>query len=263
MKSISELTKRKNTSLLLMGVSGTGKTALTIQFPDPFVLDCDDNLNGPVKYLTRNGVELKNVSFGSPYSDNEGNPLPREKWFPRAGELLSEAIKSPCKTIVIDSLTSFSDLVLIEVLRLQGRSLSDVTLSTKGSRIADEQMQIQDWGMFFNAMKSLVMKLKASGKTVVFNAHTKSKEDNLTKSFQTVLACPGQTSDLLAGFFEEVWLLENTIVGVGKTAREQRTVASFPPNALTKSLGLKSPSGLPSGTKLDAAELISYLFPNE
>ena len=260
MQSLNDLDIKTKISLLLLGVSGTGKTSLLLQFPKPFILNCDDNLNGPVKFLKRQGVDLSDVTFATPIYEEDGTPVPREEWFKRSGNLLSQAGQSDCETIIVDSLTTFTDFVLIEVLRLQGRTIGDVFLSDKRSKLADSQMQQQDWGAFFNAMKALIMQLKSWDKNIVFTGHTKTREDSATNALYNSIACPGQTADLIAGFFEEVWLLKSSIKGSGSTAKEKRTIQTFPASNMNTGLGLKSPSGLPSGSDLDPEVALKYLF---
>lgn len=247
------------TSIIALGAPGTGKTTLVLQFPKPFVLDCDKNQAGPLRWLKEHGKPTDDIYYGSPYEDDAGATLPREKWYARSAELLTEACGSPdIETVIIDSLTSFVDIALVEVLRQQGRKLGSFSLDNKSSKPFDDQMQIQDWGFFFSLLKQFIFRLKATGKTIIFTGHVKVAEDSVSGMMRQSIACPGQMADVIAGFFGEVWLFESSVDT--KTKTETRTLRTFPTTKSMESLGLKSSTGIVSGVPVDPAEVLKRLF---
>ena len=54
MKNSSDYKPNLSFGLFLMGPPKAGKTTLALQFPNPYVADCDNNLSGPDEYLKAN-----------------------------------------------------------------------------------------------------------------------------------------------------------------------------------------------------------------
>lgn len=243
-------------SLIILGTPGAGKTTLVSQFPGLFLLDCDQNLGGPLQWLKANDKK-PDFYYADPFHDEDGNVLPRELHFQRAATLLMEANDMPdVKTLAVDSLTTFVDIVITEVLRLQGRKLGSFDFKTKNSKSMDEPMQIQDWGAFFNVMKQFIIKLKSTGKTIIFTGHLKTREDEASKMLRQFISVPGQMAEVIAGLFSEVWLLENAIKVKNGAKVQERLVTTFPSTKGMSALGLKSSCGVESGSPVDVDDLI-------
>lgn len=252
---------KQPSSLLLLGTPGTGKSTFVSQFPGIFILDCDNNLAGPIRWLKDNNKEV-DFYCASPCIDDDGTEVPREHWYRRAAQLLVQASEMPeIKTICIDSLSSFSDMVMVEVLRQQGRKLGsfDKLTDTNKVKAADEQLQIQDWGVFFNMIKQVFFRLKSCGKMLVVTGHIKTSEDSLTKSINELVAIPGQSANQISGWFSEVWKLENSIKRRGSSSEQERLVQTFPSGKLQEYLGLKSSAGVATGTAMNADALIKQI----
>lgn len=245
-------------SIILLAEPGCGKSTIALQFPGLFVLDCDRNLEGPIKWL-RDNQKYKPFFYGCPLVDEENNPLPREQHFIRSRELLNEAINSPdVESIFIDSATTYVDILMMEILRQKGKKLGTFeNVKTKGN-LLDADFSSPDWGTFFNLMKREIFAIKASGKTLILAVHIKVQVDEATKAISRHLAIPGQTGDMMPGWFSEVWQIARVAEGVGPTRKEKRVINVFPTAKSDDMLGLKSAAGIKSGTLLDDKALEQF-----
>src|SRR5437667_7387442 len=85
MKTSSPQTPKSPSPLkiLIMGPPGSRKTTLGLQFPDVHVLDCDNNLDGPERWLRSNGHATLSYTHDSIRYDDEGKPLEIEDCYNR------------------------------------------------------------------------------------------------------------------------------------------------------------------------------------
>src|SRR5690606_29900600 len=139
MNSGSTLTANDR-AIIIIGDPGTRKTTLCLSFPSPYFLDCDGNLSAPVEQ-----TGIRDFYFDRATVDAEGNAIHPINRFLHCVKCLNEAVSNPLvKTIIIDSLTSFTDIILSEIKR-QEYGAAAVTESAKD--LADaKSMRIQDWG---------------------------------------------------------------------------------------------------------------------
>ena len=254
MKSSSDFLSRLPQSFLLIGPPGAGKTTVSLQLPKPFILDCDDNINGPIRFLKTNGRLGTDWFYDTPLRNADNTPCPREKQFDRASELLLEAINHPqIETIVISSLTAFVELAFTKTLLMQNKKLGD------GKKTLDPKFEFAEWGAFAQIMKQTIMWLKASSKRLCIEAHIDVAKDELTGVLQNYIAIPGQLKTTLGGLFEEVWLLDVTTSGIGSTLKTERRIFTTPDNK-SKYLGLKSASGLGSVFDADKVSTLQSIY---
>jgi len=252
MRSSTNFTPRLPQSLLFIGAPGSGKTTFALQLPKVGVIDCDDNLGGPVRYL-RAQNKAPTFKYDTPLRDANDKPISRELQFTQVCKILDEMIADPeVETIVIDSLSSLIEILFTHTLHIQKKPISpDI-------KAADKKFEYEDWAAFGNILRKLIFGLKSCGKRFIITAHVKVDQDELTKVLYRFINCPGAVKDYISGWFEEAWEFYIFTQGTppnDKAIRKIRTV----PDARSVNLGLKTSAGLPSTLDADANLILTAL----
>ena len=211
--------------VVLQGEPKAGKTTLACQFPGAYIIDADVNLGGPLRYLRQNNLTLP-IGYDVLDKDEEGKDVPPMQRYQRFTKLLNQVQPmDEVKTIVIDSATSFAEILLDETKRLQP--------SVKDGR--------QLWGFFFTYGKELMSRLKLMRKHIVFIVHEKlERTPDGSIIFPYRIAWPGQLGLIMASFFTDVWRCEVVSKQVGMETKYTWQVRTMPDYQfkLGNSLGL-------------------------
>ncbi len=199
MQPITEYsTKEEFLRLLLQGPPGSGKTTTINQFPAPYVLDIDVNLGGALRFCKNHNLPTA-IGYDRLDIDEKGQLVHVAQRYLRFVKLFDEAQKNPdIKTIVLDSATGFTDVLMNEVKRQQP--------SLKDGR--------QIYGFYLAAGKEFLEKLTQTRKHIVVTAHEKIEQDAMTQITQYRIAWPGQLGDYLGAYFTNVWRCEVEREGV-------------------------------------------------
>jgi len=259
-------------SILLIGEPGTGKTILATQFPKPFILNVDNNLDGPLRWLRANGhsksfcfgdvmfvdcpEELEVIGCKDKLEPNSSGKIavPRKWRYKLAAYLLQQAIDSPeVETIVIDSFSSFNEVIKDEVRVQYDLPISEV-VGKKITLTVDKRPDKQSfalWDGYLSLTRNLIFQLKATGKRLVCIAHVVNKESN--DSMSEFICIPGQFGEQIPSFFEEVWKLELVQELKGGKLVQNRFVRTRPKPNQTP-LGLKSAAQLQSLESIESFE---------
>jgi len=192
MKSSTTYSNQQGFALLLIGAPKSGKSCLAGQFPRPYFVDIDNNLGSVRRHLSKLD-STKEFFYDTVTEDAAGKPLDTPFRYEYLTKLVLEACKSDkIDTIVIDSLTTLTDLILSHIMRVNGRTV----------------LQIQDWGTFQQLLLKLVYALRSSGKYIIFTAHEETQKDEVSGIVMYKLSLPGQLKDKLAAYFSDIWHTE-------------------------------------------------------
>jgi len=243
MQTIDQYSSSQSSGILIQGPPGSGKTTLACQFPAPYVLDCDLNLKGTIKYLKANKLPLP-VGFDTIDFDDKGKEVPIAQAYARVAKCLKEAINCPeIKTIIVDGTTRLSDYILADIMRVQ-----NIT-----------QMRIQDWGSYLATWKKFITEMRSAcfkaGKTFVLIAHERPEKDDVDGVIKYFINLPGQIAPLLGGMMSDVWRCE-VEERAGKHAWKVRTLPSVRAD-------LKNSMGLPASFNATVEELTKLLKEQE
>jgi hypothetical protein len=208
--------------LLLVGAPKSGKTSFALQFPKPYIADCDNNISGPQRFL-----EEKNLKPQFFYDvidiDEQGKEVqPAQRWTRLTNGLKVAVASSDVETIIVDSLSKLSDNLVEHIMGFE----------------KIQQMRIQDWMSYQNLMKKLITYLRSSGKYVVFIAHEGVEKDELDGVLKYFVSLPSKLRDTIGGMFTDVWRAEYQPGAGGKEGQYTVRALSSARMSLGNSLGL-------------------------
>jgi len=218
-----------------MGPPKAGKTTLALQFPAPYVADCDNNLSGPTEWLKANN--LPSFDYDVINIKDDGKETPTDMRWEALTKAAKEAVAHPkIRTIIIDGLSSVSDYLMEHIMRIEGK----------------KEMRIQDWIPFQFMMKKFVTYLRSSGKLIIFTAHERVEKDEVDGILKYYIHLPSQLRNNLGGFFSDVWRIESEKSGQDRYVYQIRTKPTVR-FALGTSL-IKLPTVLPASF----TEIVKY-----
>ncbi len=199
MKSANQYELSTAFALLAIGTPKAGKTCFALNFPTPWILDCDNNLAGALRFHKH---QANPFDF---YFDNP-NEVEESKRWDFCMKAIRDAVAAPeVKTIVVDGLSLLGYYLEKHIL----------ANSTKGSGgmndlvIAGEKvMNMSQWGPFKNLMSQLVMACKACGKLFVMTCHEQAEVNDKGAITAYTPLISGSLRNNIAGFFTDVWRLE-------------------------------------------------------
>lgn len=212
--------------VLLQGPPGTGKTTVSCQFPSPWIMDCDLNLGGSLRWLKSTGKPLP-IGYDVIDRDDEGKSIAPNMRYQRLAESLGRAAANPdVQTLVVDSATKVDQYIKDHVLR---------TNQTKTGA-----MEMVSWGFYLAYWKDLVSKITAQRKHFVLVAHEKVDKDEVDGSIKYFLNIPGQFGNMAGALFTDVWRAEVASTG-GLNASYKWLIRTMPDYRFN----LKNSFGLP------------------
>lgn len=187
-------------ALMLIGPPKAGKTVAALNFPDPYILDCDNNLAGALRYHNH---AKKPFPF---WFDNPGEEPPEKRWTWCMGKLKEAIASDKPKTIIIDGLSLMAYYLEKHILAnsAKGNGMDDLIIA------GEKVMNMSHWNPFKNLMSQLVMACKSSGKLFIMTCH---EQTELSKTGAVVGYVPlisGSLRQNIAGYFTDVWRCETS-----------------------------------------------------
>jgi hypothetical protein len=228
--------KRSDRAIIVIGDPGVRKTTLALHFPKPYFFDCDGNLSAPVEQ-----TKIRDFNYDSATTTDTGvwiHPLLR---YQHCVTSLNAAVASEAvETVIVDSLTTFSDIVMSEVMRQEhGSQFSlktyldkDADVRAKADKLMDianaKGMRIQDWGKFLFLLKGFVSTMRTCGKTFVLISHNNYEKDEVDGRFKQFINVPGQSKTTMSGLFTDCWHVFLSVIGVGDSVKHEFKVRTLP-----------------------------------
>lgn len=180
---------------LFLGDPGTGKTIQACSFPGPlYVFDCDNRMR-PV--LMFHG-DRKDITFDTYHRD-----------YPKLASQLEWIYnKNPYATVVVDSLTMLSDMIILQSIRSAGIGDDKDRQNKKIGGVAVPS--IEDFNMESGALTQVIDALRGIRAHVILTAHviTTSEKDLKTKKVtenRTLLTAGKKIAAKLPTAFDEIY----------------------------------------------------------
>lgn len=200
MKSATEYKPDQAFALMLIGPPKAGKTCFALNFPKPYILDCDNNLAGALRYHNH---AAKPFDFWFDNPADEADPNKRWSFCMKA---LLEAVQHPdIKTVFVDGLSLLGYYLEKHILANSNKGTGGMNdLVIAGEKV----MNMSQWGPFKNLMSQLIMACKASGKLFIMACHEQTELSDTGAVVRYVPLISGSLRQNIAGYFTDVWRCE-------------------------------------------------------
>ncbi len=199
MSNLSELATSQYLKVLLWGESGAGKTCFLSKAPGPiFVMDFDNKVSSLASYLKANAPHrLAEVSYSSYVKNPKFTARPIQRMNAEL-DMFEKSIKDgtiKVKTIALDSLTTFADELMREIM-----------VSNPGiKRGIDGVPALQDYLVLGMEFKKIIHRLLALDLNVVVMAHSSIEKDETTGALKGGPLLPGKLAAGLPVVFPEIY----------------------------------------------------------
>lgn len=204
-------------SILSKGRSGSGKTIASCgkEFRPCYVFDFDQRMTSVINYYRKLDGHCKDLEFDSYHMGMSFHQVDRK---------MDEFIKlCPYKTVVIATLSSYIDLVLVHILGMkagqQRNSGKEAGKSIGGIQVNElEDYNAEDAAIIFE-LCGFLKTLQKQGVNVILEAHITPIEirDISGKIVQTIMEIQTKgrkPTARLPGYFDETWLFDRQLEGM-------------------------------------------------
>jgi hypothetical protein len=199
MKPISEFDTNGAMALLLAGESGTGKTNLAMEWPNPFFVDWTDaNLKSAVERHPG-----KTAFFARVDIDEQGKEVPPDRRWERGSELLKKHGPAPKVGTIVDDCLSMLQVALQDHIVRIG-SQAEQPLMVGGVKVMTKSC----WSAFQDLLRKRIFYARSLNKPYILTCHLKVDAEDVTgvKFYRPLLS--GALGDYLPGLFSDYWVCE-------------------------------------------------------
>lgn len=196
---LSEIKPEANMKILVYGNSGAGKTCFAAGFPYPILyLDFDGKVDSAAAFFRNDKERLENIDVRDLSAKMSQDPiLEFSKIIAEVAKQEKEG-KLEFKTLVLDSLTTFSSLVLKHIVATNPGIKR--TASKQGV-----QPGLQDYGILRREFERLITGLLGLNCNVVMLGHIDTSKDELTGEIVRGPLLDGSFAKSLPIYFKEVY----------------------------------------------------------
>jgi hypothetical protein len=198
---LTELAKNDYFKGLVYGASGAGKTCFAAKFAElgPVEFwDFDHKISSAANFYADNAKILNNIEVlqfaNKPEKERIPAFLERTK---QIDTLIAAKKELPFKTLVLDSITTFTNILMRDYL---------VRSYTMLKRPLPELYGQQDYGILATQLKTIIPNLLVLPCNVIVLGHVESDKDELTGIISRQPMMPGKNAPTLPIWFEEVYV---------------------------------------------------------
>ncbi len=240
----SELPNTNLIKVLAYGPPGTGKTCFAAGFPGPILyFDFDNKVSSAVRFFAKDKARLNDIEVKTLSMALSQNPLVAFNAEIEALRKMQVSEVFPYKTLVIDSLTTFSAATLQHIITtnpgIKGRVTAQGIMPDK-----------PHYGVLLREFEKLIPGILTLDMNIVVLGHIAEYRDESTGTMVREVMCDGSFSAKAPIYFDEVYYVHRGAKGE-YLAQTQ--------NAGGYSCRSQIP-GLPNPVKLDYAEIAKYLI---
>ena len=192
-------------NFLLLGPTGSGKTSQILTLPgktfcylfDPSALATLKGHDIEYELFLPKKVSTAAISLSKGKSDpvkDEDASLLYVKWNDDSDEKMRSGFFDQFDNICFDSFTTFSDMVMDRILKLNGR--------------AGKFPQQDDWGGQMQTITNVVRTYTSMDKVILFTAHEEFKQDSESGRMQNIILLTGRLRVKLPLLFSEMLHME-------------------------------------------------------
>jgi hypothetical protein len=208
--------------LLLWGPAMSGKTVLASQFPNPYFIDLDNQMGSVRTVASSQGkdVDFPVILIDEKQTEDEdfielcGKQFVNQMAWPKLKkivEILSRKLTLD-DTLVLDNLSRASEYLTAYIKKRSGH----------------DPMQIQDWGVFAEEVRTLVDFLKEASTNSIVIGHEGTTKDDMSGKLYRNLLMPGSSKDRLPSKVSDYLYMKTDVSGPRQNRKVVRQLQSVP-----------------------------------